>query len=480
MKPLALKWRTCLLVTMVLVVAAAVVCGVAYHEMAEALYSSIDSTLKAMSEGIVAALDDPQGPADAEAEIRDITGHVSLGHGGRYRVWAEGAAKDLYASSGRTQAGHAWMWKLDGVVPPGVGQTTYFYQQGLDGKEYRAAWTRRSNDGKAVNVLVGFSTSHIRHEMQEFLRVLLIVATCVILGAVCMGVSVVLWSLRPIDKTARRLGEITHRDLGQAALEDIDAPAELVPFVDAVRKMLARLDAAMKRQAQFTGDASHELRTPLASAKSTLQATRSRPRSAEQYERALDETLGDLDRMERLIRQLLALARMDDLSAAPQREPVRLDALLADLAAAANAAGAGEGGQERVACGLLPETTVAGDAEELAQLFRNLIDNALVHGPAGGKVTVSIAPGGEADASVTVTVHDEGGQIPPESLGRLFDRFYRVDSSRSSATGGTGLGLAIAKEIVDRHDGHIEIASDPQAGTTVTVALPAAGMNCGL
>jgi signal transduction histidine kinase len=327
--------------------------------------------------------------------------------------------------------------------------------------------------------------------------------------------------------------------------------------------MLARLDAAMRRQTEFTGDASHELRTPLASAKSTLQAAVSRPRQAEQYRQAIEETLGDLDRMDRLIRQLLALARMDESDSPWQHQPVRLDELLADLAAAANAAnaaghetsahsekrkaenedenededdgcrqghaptshrrlfatanaakatnagnagasvcaeplpldgggwpegpgegeglGLGEAGKPassrrdgpaerpRVICTDMPATTVRGDADELAQLFRNLIDNALLHGPRDGIVTISISAG--ADSTVSATVHDEGGQIPHEALGRLFDRFYRADPSRASATGGTGLGLAIVREIVRRHNGHVEITSTPATGTTVTVRL---------
>jgi signal transduction histidine kinase len=119
----------------------------------------------------------------------------------------------------------------------------------------------------------------------------------------------------------------------------------------------------------------------------------------------------------------------------------------------------------------MPATTVRGDADELAQLFRNLIDNALAHGPRDGTVTISIVHGAGDDSSVAVAVHDEGGLIPHEALGRLFDRFYRADPSRASATGGTGLGLAIVREIVRRHDGQVEITSTPATGTTVTVRL---------
>ena len=113
---------------------------------------------------------------------------------------------------------------------------------------------------------------------------------------------------------------------------------------------------------------------------------------------------------------------------------------------------------------------MTGDEGQLRQLFDNLLDNALRYGPAGG--TVRIALDDETDHRITVSVHDEGGRIPPEALSHLFERFYRVDSSRAQASGGSGLGLAIVREIVGRHDGEVEITSDPQTGTRVAVHLP--------
>lgn len=463
MNPVPLKWRISLLVALVLVAATAAVCGVAYHEVAGSMRGNLESTLRAMVSGVLAAMEDP---SEAQEEIRNITGNAALKRAGRYRVWMDGSDKDLYASSSRGDADRAWMWDLQAVSPPQPGQTVFF-DAGRDGREYRVAWSRQEDDGEVVNVLVALSSARARHDLREFLNLLLVIASGVTAGAVALGVMIVLWSLRPVARTAQRLRTITHHDLGRAHLEDLHPPAELRPFVDALGNMLARLDAAMRRQTEFTGDASHELRTPLASAKSTLQAAVSRPRQAEQYRQAIEETLGDLDRMDRLIRQLLALARMDESDSPWQHRQLRLDELLADLAAAANAAL--PAGRARVICTDMPATTVRGDADELAQLFRNLIDNALAHGPHDGIVTMSISAGD--DSSVAVAVHDEGGLIPHEALGRLFDRFYRADPSRASATGGTGLGLAIVREIVRRHSGQVEITSTPATGTTVTVRL---------
>ncbi|MDY7011619.1 MAG: sensor histidine kinase [Planctomycetota bacterium] len=110
----------------------------------------------------------------------------------------------------------------------------------------------------------------------------------------------------------------------------------------------------------------------------------------------------------------------------------------------------------------------------MVQLFSNLLDNAITHGPVGGTVRISLSH--SSSTRVSVCIHDDGGNIPPDALGHLFDRFYRVDSARAHATGGTGLGLAIARLIAQRHGGDIEITSDPADGTDVTVWLPLATM----
>jgi len=117
-------------------------------------------------------------------------------------------------------------------------------------------------------------------------------------------------------------------------------------------------------------------------------------------------------------------------------------------------------------------TTVRGNLDELARLFNNVLENAVRYGPPGG--TTRIALEGGPDGYATACIHDEGGNIPPEALPYLFDRFYRVDHSRSSSTGGAGLGLAIAREIVRRHNGEISITSDARSGTLVHIRLPRA------
>jgi signal transduction histidine kinase len=321
-----------------------------------------------------------------------------------------------------------------------------------------------------LNAATGASENRVAHEMGEFLRMLLILGGCMTVIGGIVATLIVLWALRPIGRTAERLRGITHRNLGTERLGDLRAPSELGPFITALADMLGRLNRVLEQQRQFTADASHELRTPLALAKSTLQAARTRDRDPAEYRRAIDETLGDLDRVQRLMGQLLVLARLDEVDGLPDAADVPLDGVLQRVVADFAAAAAARGGH--IALDAARPTTVRGNQEQLGRLLDNLVENAIVHGPAGAAVQVTLSE--EADGHCTVCIHDAGGGIPAEAIPRLFDRFYRADPSRSRATGGAGLGLAIAREIARRHGGDIEITSSPDAGTRVTVRLPRA------
>ncbi|MCE5326926.1 MAG: HAMP domain-containing histidine kinase [Planctomycetaceae bacterium] len=308
---------------------------------------------------------------------------------------------------------------------------------------------------------------HATHEMGEYFRFEWILGASMLLAAAVLTTISVWWTMRPIRSTAQRLQGVTHRNLGAEHLDSIDPPAELVPFVNAVRAMLGRIHDGVQAQKRFIADASHELRTPLTLAKSTIQATRLKRRSPAEYDAVLAEVLGDVDRLGRLAGQLLDLARLDENSPV-DLEDIQIEPFLRDLAQAR--AAQCEGAARLVLDIQPPLPAFRANPGELESLMGNLIDNAFKHGPAGGRVTVGARRDG---ASVLLSVKDEGGQIPAQELDRLFDRFYRSDASRSSASGGCGLGLAIGAEIVKRLGGTIAITSSPTEGTVVSARLPA-------
>ena len=233
--------------------------------------------------------------------------------------------------------------------------------------------------------------------------------------------------------------------------------------------MLDRLRRAFETQEQFIADASHELRTPLAVAKSSLQAAAVKGGAVDDLQQAIRDALEDLSRMQHVTEQLLMLARLGrDSNTQEAVEDIELRPLLARLAQRYEALAGRTGGDVVVMD--VPHATIPGHTTMLESLFGNLIENAIVHGPPSGTVTIRGAV--ESGDAVTVCVHDEGGAVSPEELPHLFDRFYRTDRSRSRHTGGTGLGPAIAREITLRHEGKIWMESSPDNGTQVLVRLP--------
>ncbi len=467
MKNWPLKWRLSLLLCMVLLSTIVTISIVAYIELEEALLRNIDPTLKAMAEGILANLDKPESLEEREAEFNSITAHTERRYSHRYRVWMDGSNEDLYASDLRSNAYSQLFARLSPVDKPEVGGFTFFNRIQNEYK-YRVVWTRHPFNRGVVNILVAGSSRYVYHEMDEFLRLSLILGGSLLLGSFLLVPLIVGWGMRPIDRIAAILRKITHKNVGRKDLKIQKVPRELLPFVEALNGMLARLDKALKQQKQFTADASHELRTPLAVIKSTIQAVRMKDREVADYIKALDETQQDVDRMEQLIEQLLTLARFGESRALPNTTRIALNALLTDLAEIFDARAERQGGE--VICGNIPPTWINGNEIALNQLFSNVLDNAVKYGPPNGIINVTLEQG--PDGYATICIHDTGGQIPPESLPHLFDRFYRVDSSRSRSTGGAGLGLPIAREIAQRHGGQIDITSEPGKGTSVFIRLP--------
>ncbi|MDX6218689.1 MAG: two-component system, OmpR family, sensor kinase, partial [Frankiales bacterium] len=223
-----------------------------------------------------------------------------------------------------------------------------------------------------------------------------------------------------------------------------------------------------ERMRRFIGDASHELRTPLTSIRGFAELYRqgALPASAD-VDRAMSRVESEAARMGLLVEDLLLLARLDQ-----QRPLERLDVDLLELAtdAVADALAVDPSRPvrlEAVADG--PPPVVSGDPARLRQVFGNLVTNALTHTPSGTPVVMRVST--STDKAV-VEVSDTGPGIPAEDRGRIFERFFRTDASRTRASGGTGLGLSIVAALVAAHGGSVEVDDTPGGGATFRVTLP--------
>lgn len=234
------------------------------------------------------------------------------------------------------------------------------------------------------------------------------------------------------------------------------------------RRAMTPIAGAFHRQRAFVADASHELRTPLTLIRATTELIRQLPDPSPAEIRAeLGAVLEEVDAMNRLVDDLLLLARADGAELALARGPVDLGAIARDAAEAMRVRANAAGVTFEVHA---PESIVVdADGDRVQQVLRILLDNAIMYTPAGGSVAVTVIRRGGRGG---VSVRDTGIGISPEEQTRVFDRFYRSDRARSRSTGGTGLGLAIASTIIEAHRGEIGLESQPGKGTTVWFTLP--------
>jgi two-component system OmpR family sensor kinase len=292
-------------------------------------------------------------------------------------------------------------------------------------------------------------------------------------GVVALVLSVLLALLvsrsvsRPLRRVADAAKAITRGEAGIRA--PVSGPNEVRGLATSFNTMVDQVEAVQQSQRDFVANVSHELKTPLTSiqgfSQALLDGTAATPETTARAARVIHE---EADRMRRMVDDLLTLARFDAGQMVMAREPVELVPLLIScvekLAPQAKTAHVG------VELDTQEQVTVLGDADRLAQVVTNLLDNGVAHTPQGGKVTLTLRRPTESIAEIAVT--DSGEGIPAKDISRVFERFYQVDKSRPRKRG-AGLGLAIVKEIVEAHNGTIAAESVIGLGSRFTVRLPA-------
>lgn len=461
MRRLPIRWRLMMWHTAVMAVVVLAVGAGLYGLLRARLYQNFDEQLTDQAALTLASVRTDGGvprladngtagvPVDYVVRLVDAEGGVILDTG------------EEIGGSGVADLGNE-------VVAALGGDTRYSAHSVEDGETLRmiSVPVRREPGGDIAGALqVGRDRAEIDEPLAELRRLLVIALPVMLAATAAGGYLLAARALAPVDEIAGLAARIDATALHERL--DLDLPDdELGRLARTFDAMLLRIEDAFERQRRFTADAAHEFRTPLAMMRSEVDLALHRPRTVEEYRHALQSLDEDLERLTLLVTRLLTLARADAGHVVVQRS-------LVDLAETIRVAlDHYRRPAERASIGLVDESApvVAMFDEDLViQALVNLIDNALAHTPAGGRIAV----GCERDPErVRLWVQDTGSGIPPEQQPHVFNRFHRVDTGRARQHGGVGLGLAIVRGIAEAHGGTVELSSEFGHGTRIELVLP--------
>jgi signal transduction histidine kinase len=398
----------------------------------------VDETLLRASQDIIAALDSGtltpvipgRGDEESFAIVHDASGQVIAATAGAPVVEMKAPAAGVEVES-------------EAVAP--------------DGADFRV----RAEVHGDETIIVGTPLDDVDDSVDALTRSLRIAVP----GATAL-LAVAIWFLvgrvlRPVEKIRAQVAEISASSLDRRVPEPATHD-EIARLARTMNSMLARLEATADRQRRFVSDASHELRSPLTRIRTALEVDLAHPLSADPtatHRRAL----ADAEQLQRLIDDLLVLARLDERMPPARSEPVDLDDIVLTVVR--------ELGPTDLTIDVsgVSSAQVVGDAGQLTRVVRNVLENAARYGST--VVAVEVA---EAGDDAVLTVADDGPGVPPEFRDHIFERFTRADAARPPGSGGSGLGLAIAHELVAAHGGTLTLESNGARGARFVVRFPAA------
>jgi signal transduction histidine kinase len=350
----------------------------------------------------------------------------------------------------------------------GPGSVSYFHVA-RPTTELEADVARIHLEADERKAVVRESSAHTRRTVQLLLGVGSVIA---FIGLLVGGWVLVSVGLRPLRKLTDAVSRVSEKDFHLPVAAN-ELSHELVPIHDRLAQSLSELKAAFEREKQAVADISHELRTPVASLLATIDVTLRKPRTADQYKQALEDCRQLTKQLGGLVERVMTLAYLD----AGQTQVNATDTDPVELASgcAAVIRPLAESHGLTLTTDLQPTTTVNTDPDKLREVMINLLHNAVEYNRPGGSVRLAVrreANGGSSPGPVVVEVSDTGIGMTADVRGKIFERFYRADASRTATGVHAGLGLAIVKEYVDRLGGTISVESEQDRGSTFRVTLP--------
>jgi heavy metal sensor kinase len=457
---LALRTRLTVFYTIVFGVLLTAIAAVSYRALAQQLDSDATTSLIALTNGLHGYLHFENGAPEVQYDSSDPQETAFVERATRFYQVYDAATGALLVQS-------------DAIEPLGLTFTPAEVKSFRDEPRLHDIQTdygriRLTNSvvtgtgGRTYLVQVGASLAGMDGALRRFLQLLVWGVPAGLAVAVLAGRWMSTVALGPLLRFADAARHIDVTNLRQR-LPVRGVHDELDDVAHAFNETLGRVEDAVGEMRQFSTALAHELRTPIAALRGEIELAAMRP---DADRRTAASQLEELDKLKRLIDQLLTLARAESGQIPLARERVDLGALAVSVVDQVEAVAQASGLD--LQCDVTDDVAVAGDAEWLERLLLNLLDNAFKFTPRGGTVRVRVS-GGAGQARLEVS--DTGIGMPPDVLSHVFERFYRADPARSSSARGAGLGLSLVKWIVERHDGVVQASSTPGQGSTFSVHI---------
>lgn len=331
----------------------------------------------------------------------------------------------------------------------------------------RSARLRVANHLSPIaQISVAYPEEEIQQTLRELFAAYMIAFPVVILLSMIGGWLLARFSLKPVDKITTAAHEITAHNLNQR-LPMPSSNDEIARLTATLNEMIERLQDSFEQIRRFTSDVSHELRTPLAILMGELELALRSPKTPGQYVETITSAMEEVTRLSKVVQSLLDISRAETGQVRINFEPLNLSATIRDIAEDMQILAEEKG--IKLDSIVEDNVTIYADDVRIHQLLINIIDNSIKYNRPNGSVLVRMQ---RDEGYAIIRISDTGVGIPKDNIEHIFERFFRVDKSRSRDVEGTGLGLAIVKWIVEAHNGEINVESEFGKGTMFTITLP--------
>lgn len=443
---------------------------VLFLSLRRSLLASTDEALRNIAQDITAALLEEHDDTVSEIVSECV---AEKHHGGQLQVLvrpASGPPELVLAEIAREPAAESLPLTAAARAAALAGSSSFETPSPMHGSVWRTL-TFAAQDARMQYIIqVGMSLKTVTETLRRLALTLLTSVPLFLAVLALFGYFFIRGAFQPVRRMVATVHSIRADDLSRR-VTDVESPDEIGELAATFNAMLGRIERAFDEVRQFSSDAAHELKTPLTALRGEMEVALRKEREPAEYRAVLASGLEEAAKLERIVDDLLLLARMDASSRGLFSELIALDEVV--LEAHEETRLLAERTRVSLVLKKLDQVRVKGNAMLLRRLLVNLIDNGIKYNRPGGSVSVTLELRGE-EGEARLVVEDTGIGIPVESLPHLFDRFYRVDKARSRDVGGTGLGLAIVRRVAEAHGGTVTAESTVGEGSRFTVVLPVA------